>query len=255
MARSAPAPSSVAPSPETAEGGIGDRLRDLAAAPGKGSVQIAAHLRQAIVDGLFGFGEQLPTERRLAEAFGASRTTIRRALERLEENGLVRRRVGSGTYVDYQNTGGGPDIAEVTSPLELMEVRLAIEPHIARLAVRNATPRDLERIAGALERIEAVGADADRFSRRDQDFHLALAEGTHNPFLIDIARQVNAIRSHAQWHATKDKILSPDRIDDYNRQHSALFEALQRRDGEAVAQLMTAHLIKARTDLLGADSA
>jgi DNA-binding FadR family transcriptional regulator len=162
---------------------------------------------------------------------------------------------GSGTYVDYQNTGGGPDIAEVTSPLELMEVRLAIEPHIARLAVRNATPRDLERIAGALERIEAVGADADRFSRRDQDFHLALAEGTHNPFLIDITRQVNAIRSHAQWHATKDKILSPDRIDDYNRQHSALFEALQRRDGEAVAQLMTAHLIKARTDLLGADSA
>ena len=253
MAGSAPAPAE--PLAQAAEEGIGDRLRDLAAAPGKGSVQIAAHLRQVIVDGLFAYGEQLPTERRLAAAFGASRTTIRRALERLEENGLVRRRVGSGTYVDYQGTGGGTDIAEVTSPLELMEVRVAIEPHIARLAVRNATPRDLERIAAALARIEGAGDDADHFTRGDQDFHLALAEGTHNPLLVDITRQINAVRSHAQWHATKDNILSPARIADYNRQHRALFEALRRRDGEAVAKIMTAHLIKARTDLLGADSA
>lgn len=241
--------------PTPPQDGIGDRLSDLAAAPGKGSVRIAAHLRQVIVDGLFAYGEQLPTERQLAEAFAASRTTIRRALERLEENGLVTRQVGSGTYVDYQGTGGETDIAEVTSPLELMEVRLAVEPHISRLAVRNATPRDLERIAAALARIEGAGADADRFSRGDQDFHLALAEGTHNPLIVDIMRQINGVRSHAQWHATKDKILSPARIRDYNRQHRALFEALRRRDGEAMAKIMAAHLAKARDDLLGADSA
>jgi len=254
MAGPAPSPAfAVASSTATGED-FGERLRDLAAAPGRGSLRIADHLRQAIVDGRFAYGEQLPTERRLAEAFGASRTTIRRALERLEENGLVRRRVGSGTYVDYQGTGGGADIAEITSPLELMEVRFAVEPHIAHLAVRNATPRDLERIAAALARIEAAGADAERFSRGDQGFHLALAEGTHNPFLVDITRQINAVRSHDQWHATKDKILSPARIDEYNRQHEALFEAPRRRDSKAMARIMTAHLAKARDDLLGADS-
>ncbi|MCP4329608.1 MAG: FadR family transcriptional regulator [Alphaproteobacteria bacterium] len=252
MAR--PAPSTAAAPATAAEGSGDDRLRTLAAATGSGSANIASQLRQTIIDGLYRYGEQLPAERQLAETFGSSRTTIRRALERLEENGLVLRQVGSGTFVNYRGAGGETEIAEVTSPLELMEVRFAVESSIARLAVLNATPRDLEQIAEALHRLEAAGADADRFTRCDQEFHLALARGTRNPLMVDIYRQINAVRSHAQWHATKDKILSARTIADYNRQHRALFEALRRRDGEGMAKLMTAHLTKARADLLGADS-
>ncbi len=252
MAR--PAPSAAAAPVSADESAAEGRLSALAASAGSGSANIASHLRQIIVDGLYRYGEQLPTERQLAEAFGASRTTIRRALERLAENGLVLRQVGSGTFVNYRGAGGETDIAEVTSPLELMEVRFAVEPSIARLAVLNATPRDLEQIAKALERLEAAGDDADRFTRCDQEFHLALARGTRNPLMVDIYRQINAVRSHAQWHATKDKILSATTIADYNRQHRALFEALRRRDGEGMAKLMTDHLTKARADLLSADS-
>jgi DNA-binding FadR family transcriptional regulator len=118
--------------------------------------------------------------------------------------------------------------------------------------VLNATPRDLEAIAVALERLESAGGDPDRFSRWDQEFHLSLARSTRNPLMVGIYQQINAVRSHAQWHATKDKILSRTRIDEYNRQHRALFEALQRRDGEGMAEIISAHLTKARSDLLGA---
>ena len=51
------------------------------------------------------------------------------------------------------------DVADATSPLELIEVRFAIEPHMVRLAVTNASARDLDRLREALERVEAVGGE------------------------------------------------------------------------------------------------
>ncbi|MFQ5971822.1 MAG: FadR/GntR family transcriptional regulator [Alphaproteobacteria bacterium] len=219
-----------------------------------GAAYIAAQLRQAIADGLYRPGERLPPERRLAHAFGASRTTVRKALAQLADSGLLTRRIGAGTFVNTAAAAGEADIADMTSPLELIEVRLAVEPRMTRLAVLNATPRDLDRLSEALGRLEASGSDADHFSAWDQEFHLRLAQSTRNPLLVGIYRQINDVRGHAQWHAMQGKILSGERIAEYNRQHRALYEALRRRDADEAMGIMTAHLGMAQSDLMGAES-
>jgi DNA-binding FadR family transcriptional regulator len=176
-----------------------------------GSAAIAAQLRRAILGGAYDYRERLPSERELADHFAASRSTVREALRQLEDMHLVSRRIGSGTFVTHNAEFGGPNIAEITSPLELIEVRFAFEPHIARLAAINATARELEQLAAALARLESCGADREIFSREDEAFHLALAECARNPLMVWLYRRINSVRGHKQWNAMKDMILTPDR--------------------------------------------
>ena len=72
-----------------------------------GSAAIAARLQQAILDGTYAYGARLPAERELASHFGASRSTVREALRRLEERRLLTRRIGSGTFVNYRPSPDG----------------------------------------------------------------------------------------------------------------------------------------------------
>jgi len=119
--------------------------------------------------------------------------------------------------VNYENPGDADDVAELTSPLELIDVRLGIEPNMVQLAVLNATGRDIERLA---QRDRADGA----LQRRQRELH-ALGHrvpsadfgGTRNPLMVWVYRQINAVRTHGQWAAImKDKVLTPDRIAEYN---------------------------------------
>ncbi len=233
-------------------GDDGENPPALPSAPGLGATGIAARLREAIVDGRYTFGERLPAERDLTTHFGASRSTVREALRQLEETGLVIRRIGSGTFVNYRSRPHEEDIAELTSPIELIEVRLALEPDMARLAVVNATARDLDRMEAALLQCEAAKGDREAFSRADEAFHRALVECTRNPLMIWLYGKINDVRGHTQWNAMKDKILSGKRIADYNKDHRALFEALRRRDLEAAVATIEKHLNQARVDLVGA---
>ncbi|TDJ15137.1 MAG: FadR family transcriptional regulator [Gammaproteobacteria bacterium] len=216
-----------------------------------GSARIVTRLRRAILDGDYGYRERVPSERHLAVEYGAARGTVRAALEQLEDMNLVIRRPGSGTFVRYRGHADDEDIAEHTSPLELIEVRLSVEPSVARLAVVHANAQDIERLADALMRVEASEDDAESFSRADETFHLALAESTRNPLMVWLYRHINDVRGHRQWSARKDKILTPDRIIAYNKQHRALFKAIESRDTQEAANIMTRHLEKAREDLLG----
>jgi DNA-binding FadR family transcriptional regulator len=219
----------------------------------RGSAWIADQLRQAIVEGTYKFGQKLPAERQLAEAFNASRTTVRLALDRLEIDKLVARRIGSGTFVSYRQPGETDDIAEVTSPLELIEARLAMEPYMTRLAVLNASAKDLEKLFEACDQAEATGNDASRWTEWDTQFHIRIAEGSHNPLMLWIYRRVNEIRAHDQWAMMRDKILTPTRIADYNHQHRALAEAIASRDVEGAVAMVTSHLHYARRQLMGAE--
>ena len=222
--------------------------------PVRGSAWITAQLRQAIMEGGYAHGEKLPAERQLASAYGASRTTIRTALDQLENERLVSRRVGAGTFVNFRPQGDTEDIAELTSPLELIEVRLGIEPNMVRLAVLNATARDIERLAAAMGRMEPSSGDSESFTLWDEEFHQLIAEATRNPLMVWVYRQINAVRTHSQWNAMKDKVLTPGRIAEYNQQHTALYEAIRTRDIEAAVAIVTNHLHYARRQLMGANS-
>jgi DNA-binding FadR family transcriptional regulator len=226
------------------------------ARPGRGVGAISAHLRQAIETGTYAEGDQLPPERQLATTFGAARSTVRRALEQLEKAGLVSRRLGSGTYVMANHAAGMPggDLADEISPLQLIEARIAVEPFATRLAVLNATRRNLDDMAATLARAEAASPDKDAFSKYDAAFHLEIARASRNPLLLSVYRQINEVRLHAQWDAMKEQILTPDVIAEYNRQHREIFQAFNMRDAQAAERLVSAHLEKARNDLLRAHS-
>ena len=216
----------------------------------RGAAAVAAYLRRAILDGLYLYGERLPAERQIAEAMKCSRSTIREALRALVEDNMVSRRRGSGTYVSYRAETAVDEVAEITNPLELIDVRLAVEPEMARLASLNATAKDFEALEAVLIRLESTGDDANQFTKWDRRFHQLLAEASHNPLMASIYRHINHVRGHAQWNAMKDKILTRRRIAEYNRQHRKLFRALVLRDGERAVAAITAHLDKARHDLM-----
>jgi DNA-binding FadR family transcriptional regulator len=222
----------------------------------RGASSITARLRRAIETGVYADGDQLPPERQLAMAFSTARSTIRKALDQLEEKGLVLRRVGSGTYVAY----AGPvqdamaDVTDLISPLQLIETRYAIEPYMCRLAALHATTRDIEGIAAILAQLEDVGRDQDLFTRLDSDFHLALARASRNPLILRLYQQINVVRAHAQWEQMKQIILTPEKMALYNTQHRAIVEALRQRDLTGASDQVTRHLELARQDLVGADS-
>ena len=133
--------------PATSTGDVIAEARDASDAgtamtdPVRGSAWITGQLRQAILDGRYAPGEKLPAERKFACAFGASRATIRTALSRLETERLVTRRLGAGTFVNTDLLADNEEVADLTSPLELIEVRLGIEPNMVRLAVLNEIGR------------------------------------------------------------------------------------------------------------------
>ena len=215
----------------------------------KGAAWIKLKLRQSIIDGVYAFGERLPAERQMARSFSSSRGTVRKALEDLADDGFIERRVGSGTFVSFSGQPGDADIAEITSPLELVQVRQTVEPAMVQLAVRNATMRDISLLASAVEQLEAT-FDPDSFTHWDQRFHQLIAEATHNPLMVLIYRQINHVRGHAQWRTAKDKVLTPHRMQVYNEMHRAIYERIRDRDPEGCTRLIHEHLAVAHSDLV-----
>jgi len=212
---------------------------------------VSAYLQRAIETGAYSQGERLPAERQLAQTFKTARSTVRRALDKLEKAGLVSRRLGSGTYVGANTEPAGSllDFIDRLSPLELIDARAAVEPFTARLAAEHADNQAIEDLAGVLASAAAT-RDPDDFARWDGEFHLLLARASANPFLIHVFRQINHVRLNPQWGAVKANILRPEAISEYNRQHREILAAIELRDPLLAQKRMAEHLESARRDLL-----
>ena len=211
---------------------------------------VVSQLRNMILDGHYSHEERLPAERNLAEEFEVSRGTIRTALQNLEEQNLVTRKVGSGTYVTHRELSNQHDISSITSPIEMVEVRIAIEPQMVRLAITNASHRDLEELRKALRQCEECGGDAEKFAQADTAFHMALAQCSKNKLMYWVYERISEVRRYSQWRMMKTKLLTPDRINYYNRQHRALYEAIAARDATDAIGVIKEHLFGVQDDLL-----
>src|SRR5271170_7162420 len=138
-----------------------------------GEDSVYGRLRTAILILELVPGERI-SERSLESLLGASRTPIRAALMRLENEGLTQRE-GRGWKV------APIDLAEVRA---IMEYREAVEVAAVRLAVERADLAELEALQGLSEAHR--GCDDEEIGLRDfSDFHLALARLSRNQFLAD----------------------------------------------------------------------
>lgn len=214
-----------------------------------GSSEIANILRRDISRGQLAPRERLAPERDLAKTHGVARGTIREALNKLSAEGMVHIRPGSGTYVCDDATDSVSAVIANARPLEMIDARFALEPHLCRLAVLHARQSDLDDMEALLLTMENSIGEPVSFSLADKSFHSLLAKSTGNSLLVWITSQMSSVRNEEQWAHMRQQTLNADIISLYNKQHRQILNAIRSRNPEQAATLMKEHLETARLSL------
>ena len=199
-----------------------------------------------------GAAHRLPTERALAEELGISRRSVRRALEVLVAEGLVWRRQGAGTYAGPPpgaEADGGVTLAVSVDPLEVMEVRLRMEPQLAQLAALRASPEAIGRVAALVARLDAT-EDADERELWDSALHREIARATGNRMFLAIFDALDGARRDPRWRAVRERARGGVPFTLYQDQHRAIRDAISARDPVAAGDAMRAHLLSLNEALL-----
>ena len=214
---------------------------------------IAEELRKRVEAGEWSGARRLPTERNLAAEYGVARNTVRRAFDQLEADGLLKRKVGRGTYLRSKETDGIAAIVrrmEGTSPVDMMEVRLLLEPAATGFAATNASSLALAAIAEAHERATDA-ADMPGFEAWDAEFHHRIFICTRNDLLREFHEVLRILRDQPRWFEMKERSFTEERRQHYCQEHAKILDALNARHPEKAAAAMRAHLFTVQQNLLG----
>jgi DNA-binding FadR family transcriptional regulator len=220
------------------------------------SAALLQHIRKRLDDGSWPVGHRLPPERDLVEMFGLARNTLRKAMIQLEEEGVIVRHVGRGTFIAKTTTSkdeASPAESLVqrihgASPADVMELRLIIEPPFVEAAATKATSRDLQQIVHCLEQSEAATTVLD-FEYWDGMLHQAILGSAHNHLLIDLYEAINGVRKQPEWEALKQRSLTPERHARYKQQHREIVDALLKRDAVSASRAVRDHLMEVRAGM------
>ncbi len=175
----------------------------------------------------------LPSERELARQMNVNRHQVRRALEVLREANELEPAAARRAAASL---GRGSALARDTNPVEVIEVRMSLEPALARLAAVRASPLDIARIQKA-----AVVADGDSGSN-DLAFHKAIAAGARNQLAAGLYLLVREIGRDARLKLGRNAPVCPKRLVERNAEHRAIAEAIAARDAQAAERAMRVHL-------------
>lgn len=213
----------------------------------KSYMLIVDQLKHLITTGEIKVGDKLPPERMLAEQFGVARPTVREALSALEVLGIIDVQVGSGAYVIQIPPQESPQIIqqleEEASPLDLFEVRKAIEGLAAAKAAENATDDDIAQIRQILSSMEKDLKD-DIFSlEKDRQFHLNIALASKNIHVIEIMNYITATRQKPLWqkYIMKNIAIEGHKVM-YVNNHRQILAAIEAKEPEQARALMLEHL-------------
>lgn len=216
---------------------------------------LEAELTRDIREGVFGPDGRLPSENALSRRFGVSRPIVREALRRLRDEGLIHSRQGAGSFVlgTEQNpaaaplTKQSPPIHSIADIRKVYEYRIAIEGEIAAIAAQNADEATIEAIRNQLVMIQNaidsghVGVD------QDNAFHMAIGEATGNHLLLEALQLIQPHLNFVIDLARSFSILgNPAHVAMVQNEHSAIFEAIARRDPDGARGAMRRHIVAAR---------
>ncbi len=190
-------------------------------------------------------GTRLPPERALSRELGISRGTLRQALERLEARGKLWRHVGQGTFVGARPAGGDARlsvVSQATSPHELMEMRLILEPQIARFAATRATEQEIAHMRHCVRKTGVV-TESQAYELWDATLHRAVAQAAHNTLVIAVFDAVNEVRSMTEWGRLRDIVVSSREVQlAWWRQHEEFVEAIANRDATRAEEAAREHV-------------
>lgn len=196
---------------------------------------VAERIEQLIVDGVLKAGQPLPSERRLVEKLGVSRTALREGLKHLRARGIIETSHGRGSFVS--SLTGQPE----TSPLmyllgsqprtlyDLFEVRVLLEAESARLAALRGTKADYVLITRRYEEMVAAhGTDtsAAEHARLDHAFHLAICEASHNPVLVHMLRSLTDLLLSSVFASVNNLYHREPHKRGIDQQHARLYNAV-----------------------------
>ncbi|WP_419799232.1 MAG: FCD domain-containing protein [Terasakiella sp.] len=211
---------------------------------------VAKKLENNILQGLWIPGDRLPAERDLAVQMAVSRPSLRNAIGQLEKQGLVETRQGGGTFV---KNFLGPSLTDPLMQMfqthpdtasDFVEFRSIIEGNAAYFAALRSTDADREILKNCFEAMERAHQEDDPHEEADidADFHLAIAEASHNVVLLHIMRaMVNVLREGVFYNrmqlytrrGARDLLL---------KQHRAIYEPVMSGDPDEARKAAKAHL-------------
>lgn len=208
--------------------------------------RLSERLREAVVSGEFKAGDKLPSEAQLTSVHGVSRTVVREAIAALRSEGLVKARQGAGVFVvELAEPEPAPfkniDYARISSVLEMLELRTAVESEAASLAALRRSPQQEETILTCLNAVLAATEHGQSSVDADFALHLAIADASNNPrfreFLVMIGNSV--IPRHALG-------MTPEASADYlarlGNEHNQIVDAISAGDRDGAREAMRRHL-------------
>jgi GntR family transcriptional repressor for pyruvate dehydrogenase complex len=211
-------------------------------AEGRSFANVIEQFRGAIEGKELVAGDKLPAEPDLATMFGISRSVVREALKVLELSGYleVRRGYGGGTFV----CAARPDeFAEVPPTMitsltltfeQLVQVRMAIEPHAARLAANGGPSRPGIRSASLPEETDGDDSRPARVLAANVDFHVDIARVADNPMFVSV---VESLRPALYW-AMRHSVEDPSWRREATERHQGIADAVAASDADLAARLM-----------------
>lgn len=195
-------------------------------------------------------GRRLPSEARLVEELGISRARLRGLLKTLEREGLIWRHVGKGTFIGERSlTNELTSMPEVLTPPEAFEARLVIEPQIAALAARRATPGQIDEMRRCLNQMQELD-DFDQWAVWDERLHRLVAKAAGNTLLLAI---YDTIRESAPSGMRNiiNRVFSSATRHESNVEHQRYIEAIANHDPATAESHMRAHLQAVKQIMFG----
>lgn len=217
------------------------------------SENVSQTLRTQIVGGDFAVGEKLPTELRMTEMFGVSRTVVREAIATLAADGLVEARHGAGVFVlDNPARKIGAITADIgnriSQAINVLEVRMGIEIESAGLAAQRRNSAQEARVQEAFFEFEKLLQQGEPTGKADFAFHREIAAATNNPYYVEILdalgdRTIPCDRA-SPWYSVE--VLSHEYLTGLQREHMRILQAISAGDPDAARDAMRAHLSAAQ---------
>ena len=216
------------------------------------SDSIVAQIEGMILEGLLKPGERLPSERELADQLNVSRPSLREAIVILESKGLLESKRGGGTFI---RDLAGPTITDPLVSLmqshpetifDVLELRHALEETGAYHAARRATESDRRLIEQRYRDLEAIyeapTLDREREALADVEFHLSIADASHNLALVHVMRGLmTVLKSSITFNLDRIRESAVNHAE-IRRQHKALYGAVIEGDADAAREAARQHL-------------
>ena len=208
------------------------------------SEEIIGQVRDLITSGRLKVGDRLPAERDLAKILQVGRSTVREAIRALESLGILQARPGEGTFLVANPAEQRPDPLTLDlfkswdNQRKLFEVRMVIEPDLAALAARRATPNHIQRMREVLDDQDQLVQIGENGIKPDTTFHFLLAEASGNDILLRI---MDGLMERLQ--ETREASLNTGgRPIRSLKQHRAILRSIETRDPEMAERRMREHI-------------